>query len=157
MYRRRALSRTSVIRRKRPTERIVRAGVATLPSQGSAPNVIGYVFTAKENGTVSNFKLENCIISMGTGTNTTVPYAVVYVPEGYNANNLTWPAVVDDMYNPTKNVLMSGILINSENRDFKSSRYSRKVVPGDRICLIYQGPVNNAITVGFTINFTQSC
>ena len=41
-------SRTQVIRRKRPTERIVRAGVATLPSQGTAPNVIGYVFTAKE-------------------------------------------------------------------------------------------------------------
>ena len=158
MYRRRNLSRNQVIRRRRPTERIVRAGVASLPSQTSTPpNVIGYVFTAKENGTVSNFKLENCIISMGTGTNTTVPYAVVYVPEGYNANNLTWPAVTDDMYNPTKNVLMSGILINSENRDFKSSRYSRKVVPGDRICLIYQGPINNPVTVGFTINFTQSC
>ena len=36
-----------------------------------------------------------------------VAYALVYVPEGYNVNNLTFPAVTDDMYNPTKMVIIS--------------------------------------------------
>ena len=37
-------------------------------------------------------------------------YALVYVPEGYNANPIQWPAVSDDLYNPTKNALITGQL-----------------------------------------------
>ena len=40
----------------------------------------------------------------------TIPYAVVYIPEGYDANNIAWPAVTDDLYNPTKYALITGIL-----------------------------------------------
>ena len=42
------------------------------------------------------------------GTATCIPYVLVLVQEGYNANAITYPAVTDDMYNPTMNVLISG-------------------------------------------------
>ena len=156
MYRRRNLSRNQVIRRRRPTERVIRQGVATIPAVSNA-NVVGYVFTAKENGTASNFKLENLIA--GTATNSmTIPYALVYIPEGYDANTITWPAVTDDMYNPTKYALITGILFDNQVRDSKSSRYSRKMVPGDRIALLYRG-TNSSVPAqcAFSINFTYSC
>ena len=87
----------------------------------------------------------------------TIPYAVVYIPEGYDANNIAWPAVTDDLYNPTKYALITGILFDNQVRDLKSTRYSRKMVPGDRIALIYRG-TNSAVTaqVAFSINFTFS-
>ena len=65
-----------------------------------------------------------------------VAYALVYVPEGYNVNNLTFPAVTDDMYNPTKMVIISGVCNSAGNEDHKSSRYSRKCAVGDRVALI---------------------
>ena len=107
MYRRRNLSRTQVIRRRRPTERIIRQGVANIPAVPNA-NVVGYVFTAKENGTASNIKLET-LISTTSSNAMTIPYAVVYIPEGYDANTIAWPAVTDDLYNPTKYALITGI------------------------------------------------
>ena len=155
MYRRRNLSRTSVIRRKRPTERIIRQGVATIPAVSNA-NVVGYVFTAKENGTASNIKLET-LIGQSADNPMTIPYAVVYIPEGYDANTIAWPAVTDDLYNPTKYALITGILLDNQIRDNKSTRYSRKMVPGDRLALIYRG-TNSSVTtqVAFSINFTFS-
>ena len=33
---------------------------------------------------------------------------LVYIPEGYDANTIAWPAVTDDMYNPTKYALITG-------------------------------------------------
>ena len=39
-----------------------------------------------------------------------VAYALVVVREGYNPNQLNWPAVSTDMYNPTMDVLISGVL-----------------------------------------------
>ena len=156
MYRRRNLSRTQVIRRRRPTERIIRQGVANIPAVPNA-NVVGYVFTAKENGTASNIKLET-LISTTSSNAMTIPYAVVYIPEGYDANTIAWPAVTDDLYNPTKYALITGILFDNQVRDNKSTRYSRKMVPGDRIALIYRGTNSSATgQVAFSINFTYSC
>ena len=156
MYRRRNLSRNQVIRRRRPTERVIRQGVATIPAVSNA-NVVGYVFTAKENGTASNFKLENLIASSATNS-MTIPYALVFIPEGYDANTIAWPAVTDDVYNPTKYALITGILFDNQVRDLKSSRYSRKMVPGDRIALLYRGTnSSNTMQCAFSINFTYSC
>ena len=115
---------------KRPTERIIRAGQAPVTNTtGSA-----YIWTADTPCTITNFKLD--VGEESANTYWPVAYALVYVPEGYNVNNLTFPAVSDDLYNPTKMVIISGVCNSSGNEDHKSSRYSRKCSPGDRIALI---------------------
>ena len=73
-----------------------------------------------------------------------VPYALVVVREGYNANTLTYPAITDDLYNPTMDVLISGILTDNAVEDHKSNAIGRKLKKGDRICLIVAAP---AVTV----------
>ena len=75
--------------------------------------------------TVTNFKLD--IGEESADQYWPVAYALVYVPEGYNVNNLTFPAVTDDMYNPTKMVIISGVCNSAGNEDHKSSRYQENV------------------------------
>ena len=115
---------------KRSTERIIRAGEVLI---NTSDTITGYVWTATVPGTVSQMKLDTGVESDIAGIS--YPYALVYVPEGYNANALNFPALTDDLYNPTKNVFISGVINNSQSEDHKYTRYSRKVVPGDRIAL----------------------
>ena len=127
MYKRRSRRRNS---RRRPTERIIRAGQApVINSTGAA-----YIWTADTPCTATNFRLD--IGEESANTYWPVAYALVYVPEGYSVNNLTFPALTDDLYNPTKMVIISGVCNSAGNEDHKSSRYSRKCSPGDRIALI---------------------
>ena len=88
---------------KRPTDRVIRAG------QAPVTNVTGtaYLWTATTPCTVTNFKLD--VGEERADQYWPVAYALVYVPEGYNVNALTFPAVTDDMYNPTKMVIISGV------------------------------------------------
>ena len=83
-----------------------------------------YIWTATTPCTVTNFKLD--IGEESANQYWPVAYALVYVPEGYNVNSLTFPALTDDMYNPTKMVIISGVCNSAGNEDHKSSRYSRK-------------------------------
>ena len=130
MQRRRSYYRSKP-RAKRPTDRVIRAGQAPVTnSTGTA-----YLWTATTPCTVTNFKLD--IGEESANQYWPVAYALVYVPEGYNVNNLTFPAVTDDMYNPTKMVIISGVCNSAGNEDHKSSRYSRKCAVGDRIALIF--------------------
>ena len=153
MQRRRSYYRSKP-RAKRPTERFVRAGTSAVPV---GTTTTGYVWTAQETGTISNIKLDTGMDS-ATGSTEAIVYAMVYVPEGYNANPLNYPALTDDLYNPTKNVLISGVLNSQDMEDHKSTRYSRKVVKGDRLCLLYR-PVaaSGSQTVSFELSFTQAC
>ena len=85
-----------------------------------------------------------------------VPYALVVVREGYNANPLNYPAITDDLYNPTMDVLISGILTDGGIEDHKSNAIGRKLKKGDRICLIVYAPAVTTAnpTVFFEMNFT---
>ena len=145
----------NIYKTKRPSERFVRAGSTNTPPSTTA---VGYVWEAQEAGTITNFKLDTGMDN-SIGGSSAIAYALVYVPEGYNANTLTYPALTDDMYNPTKNVLISGVLNDVANEDHKSSRYSRKVVRGDRVCLLYyySAPSGTPAVVSFELNFTQIC
>ncbi len=148
-YRRRSKSYGS---RKRSTERIIRAGSATV---NGLTTIGAYVWTATVPGTVSQFKLDTGI--NGESINSYLAYVLVYVPEGYSWNNITYPATTDDLYNPTKNVLISGILNNVESEDHKSTRYGRKVSIGDRIALLYYNPTSSSSEQAtFELNFTLS-
>ena len=74
-----------------------------------------------------------------------VPYALVVVREGYNANPLNYPAITDDLYNPTMDVLISGILTDNAVEDSKYNAIGRKLKKGDRICLIVTVPAGYVI------------
>ena len=118
---------------RRPSDRIVRAG-----QTGSIPastQVQAYFFQASEPLTATRFRLDTGAASSATPTGV---YCLVYVPEGYDVNDITFPAVTDDLYNPTKNVLISGVLTQGETtEDHKFSSYSRKLATGDRLALVY--------------------
>ena len=153
MYRRRSSKR--IVRPKRPTERFVRAGKSVVPP---SVTTTGYVWTAVETGTVTNIKLDTGMDrDPATALQNAIAYALVYVPEGYNANALTFPALTDDLYNPTKNVLISGVLNSTAMEDHKFTKYSRKVVRGDRLCLLYYNTDAANQEVSFELNFTQAC
>ena len=44
--------------------------------------------------------------------------------------------MTDDLYNPTMDVLISGVLTDNTMEDNKSNYIGRKLKAGDRLCLI---------------------
>ena len=131
----------------RPTDRIIRAGSVTL---AAATQGIGYLYEASTPQTVTNFRLDTGPL---TSMSAPVAYVLVYIPEGYNANNITFPATTDDMYNPSKSVILSGVIVTNQ-QDHKYSRYSRKMAPGDRLALLYLNTSAEEELVSYEINFT---
>ena len=67
------------------------------------------------------------------------------VPEGYNANTITYPALTADLYNPTDLVLISGVLTDGTVEDHKSNFIGRKMKAGDRLALIFYSGVQQAL------------
>ena len=85
--------------------------------------------------TVKSIKLDIGMM-YAAGAQAAVPYALVVVREGYNANTLNYPAITNDLYNPTMDVLISGVLTDGGIEDHKYNAIGRKLKIGDRICLI---------------------
>ena len=151
----------NVPRIKRNAERHIRAGRMSLPD--SALTYTGYVYTAGSAQTVKSIKLDigqNPIVP-GAPTNPPtepspqegVVYAIVVVREGYQANGLNWPALTTDMYNPTMDVLISGVLTDAAVEDHKWNRIGRKLKTGDRICLIAKA-TEGASHLNFELSFS---
>ena len=128
----RRFRRAVYARRKRNSERIIRSGAATI---GVASQSAVYTYTATKACVAKNIKLD---IGATEDAATTVacPYVLVVVREGYNPNLINYPALTDDMYNPTMDVLISGVLTDSKSEDHKSNFIGRKLKKGDRLCLI---------------------
>ena len=72
----------------------------------------------------------------------------------YIAYIITYPAVNDDLYNPTMNVLISGVLTDSIVEDNKSNWIGRKMKKGDRLALVYFNAATADMTVAYEINFS---
>ena len=145
-------SRRYVSRPKRNSERVVRAGMSgvNVGTQQTA-----YTYTATQPCTVKSIKLDIGMMIAG-GEQNAVPYALVVVREGYNANTLNYPAITNDLYNPTMDVLISGVLTEGSIEDHKANMIGRKLKIGDRICLIVYA-INtdgSAIQVVFEMNFS---
>ena len=141
--------RKSYRKPKRPTNRVIQAGNVVLAAglQG-----VGYLFTAKDPCTATKFRLDT---GLTAGVSGPFPYALVYVPAGYNINNITYPSVPPaNMYEPAMQVLLSGVLTDNATEDHKSTRYSRRMASGDRIALIYLNASAQPHTVSFELNFT---
>ena len=112
-----------------------------------------YTFTADEPLTATNFQLDIGTYNITQG----VPYALVHVPDGYQANVLNYPTVApQNLYEPVQNVLISGVITNNSQgiQDHRRSRYSRKLREGDRIALLVYNPLTEAVPVSFELNFT---
>ena len=148
---RRYNGRYRVVRPKRNAERHVRAGVSTI---GSGTQQTAYTYTASQACVVKSIKLDFGITSGSVGT-TACPYAVVVVREGFNANNLNYPALTNDLYNPTMDVLISGVLTDPAVEDHKTNMIGRKLKAGDRICLIvFCGGDSTTVNIAFEMNFS---
>ena len=130
-------SRRYVSRPKRNAERVVRAGQSNLTG---GTQQTAYTYTADQACTVRSIKLDIGMDTGGLADAVVVPYALVVVREGYNANPLNYPAITDDLYNPTMDVLISGILTDNAVEDSKYNAIGRKLKKGDRICLIVYAP-----------------
>ena len=147
-------SRRYVSRPKRNAERVVRAGVSTI---GFGTQQTAYTYTATQPCTVRSIKLDTGVtfFDAGEGGNV-IPYVLVVVREGYNANSMVWPAITTDLYNPTMDVLISGVLTDGEVEDHKYNAIGRKLKIGDRLCLIYYSALGsgNSVQVSFEMNFS---
>ena len=145
-------SRRYVSRPKRNAERVIRAAssAVTVGTQQTA-----YTYTAAQACTVKSIKLDLGMTLGDVGT-TTVPYALVVVREGYDANTLNYPAIGNDLYNPTMDVLISGILTDGGIEDHKYNAIGRKLKKNDRICLIVYASAGSAgaVVVAFEMSFS---
>ena len=93
-------------RKSRPSDKKIRAATTQLSQAGTT--YTGYLYTADVPQTARGIRLDCGIVR--NDNEATVAYALVVVREGYNTNDLNFPAVNDDLYNPTQDVLISGSL-----------------------------------------------
>ena len=147
-------SRRYASRPKRNAERVIRAG-SSFVVPGTQQTA--YTYSSDQACTVKSIKLD-IGMTANAETVTNLPYALVVVREGYNANALNWPALTVDLYNPTMDVLISGILTDSAVEDHKYNAIGRKLKKGDRLCLIVFAEASGAgsgnVVVAFEMNFT---
>jgi len=149
IYRRRGGSRRYMT--KRNCDRKIVGAAVTMTA--GAQSVV-YTWEAKEACTVKSIKLDLGCTQSTTGA-VSVPYVLVRIPEGYAANTITYPALTDDMYNPTDQVLISGVLTDQSSEDHKFNAIGRKMKPGDRLGLICNNrDGTSANTVTFELNFS---
>ena len=142
-----------VVRSKRNSERHIKAGQINLPDAASTYS--GYVWTAPAACTVRSIKLDIGMSAPGSNpiANHAIAYALVVVREGYNANALYYPAIEVDMYNPTMDVLISGVVTDTAVEDHKWNSIGRKFKAGDRMALLVKSTADNAFSI-FEISFS---
>jgi len=143
-----------VARPKRNSERNIKAGQINIPDAASTYS--GYVYTAGMAQTVKSIKLDIGMSAPGVDpqiSNQAIAYALVVVREGYNANPLSYPAIEVDMYNPTMDVLISGVITDTAVEDHKYNMIGRKLKQGDRLCLLVKSTYANAFCV-FEMSFS---
>ena len=112
----RRFRRAVYARQKRNVERIIRSGNANM-STGTQSAV--FTYTATKACVAKSIKLD-IGAKEDLSTQIQCPYVLVVVREGYNPNLINWPALTDDLYNPTMDVLISGVLTDGDTEDHKS-------------------------------------
>ena len=128
---------------KRNSERAIRAGAVRMVV---STQQVAYTWTAKEACTVKSIRMD-CGVSLGTPATVNMPYVLVRVAEGYTANTMAYPALTDDLYNPTDQVLISGVLTDGQTEDHKGIQL---VV----MALIFLNRGSADVDVSFEISFS---
>jgi hypothetical protein len=137
---------------KRNSYRVIRANTSAVTSNAQA---VAYTFTATEACVVKGIKLDTGVnVNPAVTVNCLLPWVLVRVPEGYDAAAINFPATDNDLYNPTGEVLASGVLTDSAVEDHKYNGVGRKMKPGDRLALIYYNPTPGNLIVSFEISFS---
>ncbi len=133
---------------KRNADRKLPCGVSNVAANDQQ---VAYTYTATQACVVKSIKLDiGC-----TGTaDVAMPYALVVVREGYDANLLNYPSVTGDLYNPTMDVLISGVLTDNRAEDHKSNAIGRKLKTGDRLALCIKNSTSSALVCVFEMPFT---
>ena len=138
--------------KKRNAERVIRGGSSSISANTQQ---IAYTYTATEACTVKSIKLDIGSTNASEDVyNKVQPYVLALVPEGYNANPIAYPALTDDLYNPTNFVLISGILTDAALEDNKYNMIGRKMKKGDRLALIIMNKSDGPHTISFEISFS---
>ena len=147
MARFRRRSSRGYLGRKRNVDRKLPCGYSDVDANTQQ---YAYNYTATTACTVKSIKLDiGANVVAGAGE-IAIVYALVVVREGYNANNLVWPAIQGDLYNPTMDVLISGVLTEKGAEDNKSNAIGRKLKTGDRLALCV---LNGSPTVAARVHF----
>ncbi len=159
-YRRR-YSRAYRRRTSRPSNRIIRSATGTVTGTGGTgvvPASSAIVWTADTPCTVTNFRL-NLGITQFSGSEQ-MAYCLLRRPE-FNVPSpeplyFNWPALNDDLYNPTNQVIIAGFITDDASTQNRFSRYSRKMHPGDQIILAVLNPnASSSVNFSFELSFTQ--
>ena len=142
-----------VARPKRNSDRHIKAGQINLPDAASTYS--GYVYTAAMAQTVRSIKLDIGMSTPGHSpiANQAIAYALVVVREGYQANGLHYPAIAEDLYSPTMDVLISGVITDTAVEDHKWNSIGRKLKAGDRLALLVKSTWDNAFSI-FELSFS---
>ena len=147
---RRYNGRYRIVRPKRNAERHVRAGESLITG---GTQQTAFTYTATDACVIKSIKLD--IGATLADSAFTIPYVLVHLREGNTVNTITYPALNDDMYNPTMDVLISGILTGDGLEDHKSNRIGRKLKKNDQIVLICRNPaVSGNTRIAFELNFS---
>ena len=133
---------------KRNADRKIQGGSSTV---AAGTQQVVYTWTATDACTVKSIRLD---VGVSAAAANIVPYILVRVPEGYTANTMSYPAVEVDIYNPTDQVLISGILTDPTVEDHKSNWIGRKMKPGDRLALIIFNGEGEDVRVSFELSFS---
>ena len=141
-------SRRNTIRRRRPTNRVIQAGTVSLPAVGQTT---GYMFIAVDPCTATNFQLDIGI--SGTGSNT-VAYALIYVPDGYNVNTMTYPSVPQQTC--MSHLRMCCWVASSQIQQWKTGKQAdtqEGCRQGIEFALIFFNTTSTAQIMAFELNF----
>ena len=141
----RRFRRAVYARRKRNSERIIRSSAASIATTTQSAV---FTYTAAKACVAKNIKLDIGATDFTAGA-IACPYVLVVVREGYNPNAITYPAITDDLYNPTMDVLISGVLTDNGTEDHKSNYIGRRLQKGDRLCLIVYNSGGTTVNVMF--------
>lgn len=103
-------------------------------------------------------KVKHLTVTMSSEADTTTGlyWALVYVPEGYNPNNLSLTGG-SSLYEPNQNVMACGVMDFSAGPCRIHSRLSRNLNSGDRIVLVVASTnTTAALNVACVISYAIS-
>ena len=102
-------------------------------------------------------KVKNITLQIICTLNHPLIWALVYVPQGTNPNQLQFgsPDEPLSLYEPNQNVIMSGVTINGSPRQTWRTRLARNLNSGDGITLIFDSEidVNDTFAISCTCNY----
>lgn len=165
MYRRRSSARKYTRRIKTvkySNETAAVSGIWEI-TDGKQNILLGMIPSIEQQGVRKCKNFELSMVSQQWSNNENVPvfWALVYVPEGTEANALHLGAgdVTASLYEPNQNVIMSGVWPSNQTANYKvKTRLARNLNAGDSIWLVLRtaATVANNVTKPYAISMNYA-